>query len=79
MVNEDPTASLVVLDDADLGFRSEDDLWPAALKKVGDRPWLLVKKSRPVAQGEVWEHLSAHQADRLIAVMTVNDLRLTEV
>jgi len=35
--------------------------------------------SRPVAQGDLWDHLSAQHAEKLVAVMTVNDLRLTEV
>ena len=78
VVNDNPAASLVVLDDAGLGFRSKRELWPASLTAPGSRPWVLVKVSRPVAQGELWDHLSAHHADRLIALMTVNDLRLTE-
>jgi hypothetical protein len=78
VVNDNPAASLVVLDDAGLGFRSKRELWPASLTAPGSRPWVLVKVSRPVAQGELWDHLSAHHTDRLIAVMTVNDLRLTE-
>jgi hypothetical protein len=79
VVNDSPAASLVVLDDAGLGFRSKRELWPASLTAPGSRPWVLVKVSRPVAQGDLWDHLSTHHADRLIAVMTVNDLRLTEV
>src|ERR1035437_7716706 len=77
--NDSPDASVVVLDDAGLGFRSQRALWPASLTAPGSRPWVLVKMSRPVAQGELWDHLCAHHADKLIAVMTVNDLRLTEV
>jgi len=79
VVNDSSNAQLVVLDDADLGFRSKRALWPASLTTPGSRPWVLVKMSRPVAQGELWDHLCLHHADKLIAVMTVNDLRLTEV
>ena len=79
VVNDSPDASLVVLDDTGLGFRSQRALWPASLTTPGSRPWVLVKMSRPVAQGELWEHLCVQHAERLIAVMTVNDLRLTEV
>jgi len=78
VVNDSSSAQLVVLDDADLGFRSKRELWPASLTAPGSRPWVLVKMSRPVAQGELWDHLCAHHAKRLIAVMAVNDLRLTE-
>jgi hypothetical protein len=79
VVNDSPDASLVVLDDADLGFRSKPELWPVSLTAPENLPWVLVKMSRPVAQGDLWEHLCAQHADRLIAVMTVNDLRRTEV
>jgi len=79
VVNDSSSARLVVLDDADLGFRSKRELWPASLTAPGSHPWVLVKMSRPVAQGELWSHLCAHHAERLIVVMTVNDLRLTEV
>ncbi len=79
VVNDDSRAQVVVLDDADLGFRSKRELWPASLTEPGSHPWVLVKVSRPVAQGELWDHLCAHHAEKLIAVMTANDLRLTEV
>jgi hypothetical protein len=79
VVNDSSSAQLVVLDDADLGFRSKRELWPVSLTETGSHPWVLVKMSRPVARGELWDHLCEHHAERLIAIMTVNDLRLTEV
>ncbi len=79
VVDDNPCADLVVLDDADLGFRDRPELWPAALTTAGSHPWVLVKMSRPVAHGKLWDHLCEHHAEKLIVVMTVNDLRLTEV
>ncbi|MGD0788156.1 MAG: RyR domain-containing protein [Terracidiphilus sp.] len=81
VVNDDPDAELVVLDDAGLGFRKDSQraLWPVSLKTPGKEPWVLVKMSRPVAEGDLWKHLCEHHAKKLIVVMTVNDLRLTEV
>jgi hypothetical protein len=79
-VRHDPLAAdLVVLDDADLGFRDHAELWPKAITTKGSCAWILLKMARPVAQGRLWEHLHQHCAERLIVVMTVNDLRLTEV
>jgi hypothetical protein len=72
-------AGLVVLDDADLGFREQPQLWPRAITAEGQRPWIILKMARPVAQGKLWEHLHQRCPDRLIVLMTVNDLRLTEV
>lgn len=79
VLNDNSSAKLVVLDDANLGFRSKPELWPASLTEPSSQPWVLVKMSRPVAQGQLWDHLCRHHTEKLIAVMTVNDLRLTEV
>ena len=70
---------LIVLDDADLGFRAHPELWSLLLKRGDRKPWVVLKMSRPVAQGALWEHLHREWADRLIVVMTANDLRRTEV
>jgi hypothetical protein len=77
--NDTRAASVVVLDDADLGFRTAAQIWPKAIMEGNQRPWVVLKSSRPVAQGELWEHLIARCPERLIVIMTVNDLRLSEV
>jgi hypothetical protein len=79
VVDDSPAADLVVLDDADLGFRDSPELWPKAITTEGQHPWVLQKMARPVAQGKLWQHLLQNHAERLVVVMTVNDLRLTEV
>jgi hypothetical protein len=79
VVQDTATAEIVALDDADLGFRRHRALWPKAVVEPRRRPWVLLKMARPVAQGALWEHLHTKLADRLIVMMTVNDLRLTEV
>lgn len=79
VVDDTPETGLVVLDDADLGFRNQKEMWPRALAQSSRRPWILVKMARPVAQGELWAHLLEQWADRLVVVMTVDDLRRTEV
>jgi hypothetical protein len=79
VVDDAPDAALVVLDDANLGFRDQRSLWPEAITTEGRHPWILLKMARPIAEGPLWEHLRERFADRLVLVMTVNDLRLTEV
>ena len=80
VVDDTPDAALLVLDDADLGFRNHPELWPAALNSTGEhRPWIVLKMARPVAQGPLWEHLHQNFSDRLVVVATVDDLRLSEV
>lgn len=81
VVNDSPDAGLIVLDDAGLGFRDCPEFWPESIMsdRQGPPPWILLKMAKPVAQGPLWEHLHANSADRLIVLMTINDLRLTEV
>ncbi len=79
-INEEPCqADLVVLDDADLGFRDCKELWPKAILELHPSTWILLKIARPIACGALWDYLLEHFADRLIVVMSANDLRRTEV
>jgi hypothetical protein len=79
-VVDDPiNPDLIILDDAALGFRDSLEYWPQSLSKSNSKPWILLKMSRPVAQGRLWSNLLQNHADRLIVVMTVEDLRLSQV
>jgi hypothetical protein len=89
--DEPAAADLVILDDADLGFRAARGLWPVALRVAGKaaaaattpkespRPWVILKMTCPVASGDLWRRLLRDHADRLVVVMTLNDLRLSDV
>ena len=53
-------ADLIVLDDSNLGFRDNPDVWPRALED--HTGWVLIKSAQPVAQGPLWENLiSQHE------------------
>jgi len=70
-------AGIVILDDADLGFRNSRALWPKAI--LSGKPWIVLKTARPVCAGDLWQHLLKNYAERLIVVMAIDDLRLSEV
>lgn len=74
-----PDADVVLLDDAALGFRagSTTETW----REVADgrRPWVVLRQARPVAQGPLWEHLLDSLADRMVLVVTIDDLRGEEI
>ena len=82
----DSAADLVILDDAGLGFRTAPESWPTVLG-LGDgaatpsrsTPWVLLKMACPVASGELWRRVLRLHAGRLVVVMTLNDLRLSDV
>jgi hypothetical protein len=78
---EPSSPEIIVVDEANLGFRNDRSRWPLAIThpKPGKKPWIVIKISAPLAQGELWEELYKNWADRLIVVLNVNDLRQTEV
>ena len=71
--------NILVLDDANLGFRDHPELWPDALSNEAQPDWVILKMARPVAKGPLWENLRDRFADRLIVIIPVNDLRRSEV
>jgi hypothetical protein len=77
MADEPESAELIVLDDANLGFRDRQANWPKALKALENKPWIVLKLSYPLEKGDLLEYLTAHYADRLIVVVSANDLRLS--
>jgi RyR domain/ATPase family associated with various cellular activities (AAA) len=67
-------ADLVILDDAGNGFRDEPSVWPQALAAAG-RPLVLLKMSRPLATGSLFQELCRSHGDRLVVVVDGDDLR----
>lgn len=76
---DDADAGLVVLDDAGNGFRDDEEAWPLAIKTPGKKPLVILKASRPLMSGKLWEQLTRDHADRLVVVISANDLRAQEV
>lgn len=74
---------IIVLDDADLGFRGDRTQWPQAIATRGAKnshsPWIVIKMAKPLVQGDLWKELYENWADQLIVILSVKDLRLSEV
>lgn len=72
-----PAPAGLVLDDADLGFRDDEALWPAAIRERDPARvcWVVAKLAKPVARGPLWARLREDFADRTVAVTTISDLR----
>ncbi|MFG0333651.1 MAG: hypothetical protein ACF8TS_09845 [Maioricimonas sp. JB049] len=76
----DPVSpAVVVIDDAGLGYRSAESSWPPALREPHPDCWVILKMASPVASGPLWHHLIRCCPERLIAVLTIDDLRRTEL
>lgn len=69
----DAQADIIVLDDVGNGFRDDRSVWPQALKE-GKNPNVVLKMSRPLAQGKLWDLVQKH-AERLVVVVSADDLR----
>ncbi|HEY60286.1 MAG TPA: ATPase [Anaerolineae bacterium] len=79
VVDDDPSAELVVLSEGNLGFRDNPDIWPQAVNSRDHEPWIILKMSPPVAQGQLWHKLIKEHPTRLVVITTINDLRRSAV
>lgn len=74
-----PPTRILVLDDAGFVFRHRANqpawLLPGKNAKANVPDWIVLKMSRPVAQGELWNDLIARFADRLVVIVSANELR----
>jgi len=73
--NDDPDVEIVVIDDAGNGFRDEEPAWPAALKDKRKKPFVVLKMRRPLARGKLWDWVQKGHAERLVVVVSADDLR----
>ncbi|HET8987536.1 MAG TPA: RyR domain-containing protein [Humibacillus sp.] len=80
---ETTPASVVVIDDGALGFRHSTNTkaWPEELRDGADSGvgWVVLKTCTPLAQGDLWHHVSQQLSDRLVVVVAAADLRQEEV
>ena len=63
---------MVIIDDAANGFRENKQSWPIALK---NDPIVVLKMSKPLAKGVLWDELHDNHADKLVVIINGNDLR----
>jgi hypothetical protein len=77
--NDNPDADIVVLDDAGNGFREKKEYWPKAIVENGKKPVVIYKLSRPLASGQLWNHVNKHHSERLVLVINADDLRASGV
>jgi hypothetical protein len=72
---------LLIIDDGGLGFRNHETrhCWPAWLddeKRPRDLEWILLKMSRPLASGDLWDKLRSEPwRERLITIVSADQLR----
>jgi len=68
---------LLVIDDKRFGFRDNSASWPT---NFNDADWIMTRMARNLCEGALWEKLIGKKLkDKLIIVVTANDLRHMDV
>ena len=75
---------VLVIDDGGLGFRlkTASQCWPPFLTSESEAPqleWIILKMSRPLARGDLWRELAARWRERLIVLVSGDNLRREDV
>jgi hypothetical protein len=66
---------LIILDDANLGFRDHPECWPEGISSPTAKPWILLKMAPNLATGNLWNYLQINHPERVVALITASDLR----
>jgi hypothetical protein len=81
---EEMKPQVLVIDDGALGFRLKTAslCWPPFLTSQSEAPqleWIILKMSRPLARGDLWRELAAQWRERLIVLVSGDNLRREDV
>jgi hypothetical protein len=79
VVDDTADAEIVLLLDADMGFRNLNAEWPLAIGTAGKTPWVILKTCAHDFEGELWQRLLDTHADKLIVVTSIDDLRRRDI
>lgn len=72
---DDADAEIVVLDDAGNSFRDGRKVWPLAIRTEGKRPLVVMKMTRPLQGGPLFDRMLQAHAARLVLIVNADDLR----
>ena len=75
ITNDDENADMVIIDDENNGYHSNEDFWPLAIKTPGKAPIVLYKMSNPINSTLLWKRLSENHLDNTIVIINSDDLR----
>lgn len=73
--NDDVNADIVIIDDENNGFNSNEEFWPLALKSHEKSPIILYKMNNPIGSTPLWKQLENFHFQKTIVVINADDLR----
>jgi len=68
---------LALLDDGGIRFRFDRSTWPAFLQDPAAKlpTWVVLKMADPIGRGDLWAELHARCQERLVVIVSAEDLR----
>ncbi|MDW8802394.1 RyR domain-containing protein [Clostridium sp. A1-XYC3] len=75
IIDDDENADIVIIDDENNGFNSNEKFWPLALKTPGKFPIVLYKMNNPIGSSALWKQLQKFHFEKTIVVINGDDLR----
>lgn len=69
-----PASTVLVVDDANLGFRDAHEEWDQALART-DLKVVVLRMATPIGSGHLWDRLSAGSGRQLVLYLSLGDLR----
>ena len=75
VINDNEDAKIVVLDDNNNGFNSNEDVWPLAIKSANKTPIILYKTNKIDFNNKLWIHIEKNHLKNTIVIINADDLR----
>lgn len=73
--NDNKDAKIVILDDNNNGFNSNEDVWPLAIKESDKTPTILYKTNKIDFNNKLWMHIEKNHLKNTIVIINAEDLR----
>jgi len=74
IVNDFEDADFVIIHDAGNGFRTKKEKWPKAIISKRN-PFIIHNVNLPLFKGELWDHIIEYHKNKLILILSADDLR----
>ncbi|MBZ9686946.1 Ryanodine receptor Ryr [Clostridium estertheticum] len=75
VIKDDVNADIVILDDENNGFNSNEEVWPLALKSHEKSPIIIYKTNNLGDSNNLWNDLEKYHLENTIVVINADDLR----
>jgi hypothetical protein len=75
ITNDDADVDMVIIDDENNGYHTNEEFWPLALKTPGKSPIILYKMSNPINSTILWKRLERYHREKTVVIINSDDLR----